>query len=851
MQLADNAALAEALSPGRKRYFSVVFKVDWDRNGLFTHVDSDLSDVFVSADIDRQLTGNYPAELEINEGFAAAQLTVTLAGRVPSGPPVWRLFSPYAGLYPGTVAVTGTPCYLDVVVLTDDGEVALRQFTGVVQHGVPDRAAGTVTLYVRDAAAELQVPIDLDGWARDYWTTNKLVGSYDDLPESGTITACSVMDTVLRQAGFLEGPPWHQNTVLAWTLRGSALPDVGTYGCEDQYINGTYTFGYGQWTCPQFTPAGTPGEIYGDGKYGKAFRGNSMPDPTDRDVRYVYGNAHANARINPQSYGGASSNLLGMSFWVYIDPAQTTEDSTILFHTEEARYDYSGTNRYPARVLCTVEHNTGKISVSFKEQGWVKEWIKYATVNPAVPGWHFVYVVWHFRPAQLDMYVVADGAVLPLTTVSSPAWPPTTITYNWPESATNLGQVVAYGPLQYVAVFYQANTALAGFITPPSVPVNPRVSLDLSTLRLLWRPRLRSATAWDVLRDVVSADLGVLYVDEWGVVRFQNREAVRARQTTTDPDLNLTLSYVDNLDPASLLDSVVNQLSWTLRLRHAEPYSKAFSSTEPDEFIVAASTTVQPAIRISEWVQSVRLSAVTYRPAAMGYKLDGSANPTAWRDYMTYYAPDTWSDGFTPYKPASRTSPDVQPVPNAGPNVIVSFGWFDYIDQDPTKLRLLLSNPTAFASQYSIDDSTPFLNIAGTVIVTDPDETGSTLDPASVNAFGYRTQSLGGGEWLQDWQTVGELATSLLADTAQPRPYFRQVESLGDPRVQLQDVAQISDAEGVGGPIFASIVGIRRRISIGSGLRDLYTMRTFGASGGQWVLGDEQFSVLGTSTILG
>lgn len=849
MQLAGDAALAAALAVGQKRYFAVKFMVDWARDGTYADVNSDLSSLVVTVNIDRQLTGNYPAELEVTEGYAAAQMTVTLEGDIADGTPVWRLFSPYSALYPGTVAAVNTPCYLDVIVETSSGPVAIRQFTGVVRSGVPSRRDGRVHLIVRDAAALLQVPITMDAWAVDAMTRNNVIG-LTDLRDSGTITASSVMDYTLRRSGFFEGPPWHPNVVLAWTLCGSALPEVGTIGIEDPQINGVWTFGYGQYTIPQFSPAGKPGDIYENGQYGKAFRGSAMASwPGGRSVGYLYGNAHSAQRINPLSFGSNNSNLLGISAWVKFGGG-LTGNSSIQFHLEEARYDYSGINRYPAHVLLQINHATGLIQVNMIEEGWVEMWVQRGTVTAT--GWVHLFVVWDIRPGSLTVYCLANGVTVTLAPFGTQGtWPPAAMTYAWPVSSTNLGQVIARGPMQFAQVFYMHNTPIANFIWPPSAPANPNVKLDLSTLRLLWRPKARQKAAWDILRAVSSADMGALYVTEHGVVTFDNRATIKARQSASNVAIAIGLDEVQELDPETVLESVINDITWGLNQKHAECYTAVFKSTKADQFAVAASTTRTQPVTIGDDTQSVRIGAVTYRPAAMGYQLGGGVT-TYWQAYMEYYNPnfpDYLGDGFTPYGPGTRTDPSLQPTARIGGNVAVALGFVDYTDQDPAHVRLTLTAPAAGAVWFAIDDGKPFLHIGGTNIISDGTDNQNLQDAASIATYGIRTHGLPGGEWIQDAVTVPLLSASLLADTKQPRPFFQSVELVGDPRVQLQDVVRINDP-GLGGPIFASIVGIRRRISEGDGVKDTYTMRTFGAIGGTWIMDDPVFSIMDVSTVV-
>lgn len=858
MQFPDNAALAAALAPGQTRYFKIVFKVDWLRNGAYADTNSDLSELVTDADIDRQLTGDYPEELEITEGFAAAEMQLNLEGTAPDGTPVWRLFSPYSALYPGTISAINTPCYLDVVVTTDAGDVAIRQFTGYVVNGVPSRKNGSVKVIVRDAAALLSAPIDVDPWAADYYTRTLLAGN-DDLADAGTITLSSVMDYVLRKSGFYQGPKWHPNVLAAWTMVGSALPEVGHFAAEDPFITDAWNFGYGRYLIPQYSPASPPGVVYAPGKYGYAFRGsNVMPDydGQTRSCRYLWGNAHTAQRVSPLSYGSNNSNLLGFGAWVktgpsFYDDIQSSSSGAI-FHLEEARYDSSGTgNNRPSYVEWDLDHADGSLSMRLWGEGYTKSWFWDATMV-ADEQWHYVFCVWNFRSTGIDPYLLVDGVLKPVTASSgNSAWPPATNTYPWSTGNTNVAQIIARGPIQYAQWFYQYNTPIGGLVWPSSVPTNPNVQLDLSQLRLLWRPKLRQQPAWELLRALASADMGALYVTEQGVITYDNRLTVKARQDMNAVTMLLTADDVEEIDPETALESVVNAWSYSLQVKHAEPYRAVFTEAQVDDFLISASSTRTQPVNFPAETQSVRIGAVTYRPQAMGYQTNGSTAPLGgWQTWMDFYKPDYWSDGFTPYTPNSRSDPANQPVPRIGVNCYVILGWQDYVDTDPGHVRFYLTNTSSSQAEFAVDDSTAFLKVQGTVIVDDGTSTLQVQDGTSVNTYGIRAKPLPGGEWLQDEPTVTALAAQLLADTNRPIPNFAALDKIGDPRTQLQDVVRIDDAAGIGGPIYTSVVGIKRKISKTGGITDSLAMRTFGARGGLWILGDPQFSVLGSTTIL-
>jgi hypothetical protein len=56
-------------------------KADWNRNGLYDHVLSDLTDLVEEVQVGRALSGTLPVEVGLVEGYSSAELTVKLSGR--------------------------------------------------------------------------------------------------------------------------------------------------------------------------------------------------------------------------------------------------------------------------------------------------------------------------------------------------------------------------------------------------------------------------------------------------------------------------------------------------------------------------------------------------------------------------------------------------------------------------------------------------------------------------------------------------------------------------------------------------------------------------------------------------
>lgn len=103
--------------------------------------------------------------------------------------------------------------------------------------------------------------------------------------------------------------------------------------------------------------------------------------------------------------------------------------------------------------------------------------------------------------------------------------------------------------------------------------------------------------------------------------------------------------------------------------------------------------------------------------------------------------------------------------------------------------------------------------------------------------------------WTQSHAAMNYIAGELLADMARnPIPLVEDITVPGDPRVQLGDCLEITDAGPLGGSLTAVVTGIRRSLS-SDGLTDTYTLKLINRPA-EWILGDPVYGVLGTSTIL-
>jgi hypothetical protein len=849
MQFPADAPLAAALAPGQKRYFSVHIVFDWLKNSLYNDPLSDLSANFESASLQRQLSGVVPAELQETEGFSGAQLTVTLSGNVSDGTPIWKVFSPTSGygIY-GSGGAVNTAMALDVITVRADGTRAtIRQFTGWVDSSIPSRKDGTVTLICFDGVGQLESSTTVYRWASDSFTREAQFGpgfADGEYAQSGTIEAGWLIDHLFRKNLFLEGPAFPAAAHLAWTLRGSTLPSIGTLAQERPTIyQNAYNFGTGAYNTPVRSPAmNSPSDVWSKAaaKFGVAFKGSAAIGTwagSARDIDALDGSAQAESQYTVSSFGALNSNILGNGMWVYIDRALGANTlSRTQYFLSDLQLNFSGSNQYPASAYAAVRHDLGIATMTVTGEGsgapsWT--WSSAALAT----GWHFISWAVEFTPSQVWGNLWVDGVQTITHTTGGHTGGLGALTYVPLAGNTNAATIHVEHPAQFVSWMANPNMAIASYPQPPlgiSPDTRYQAKVDLTGQRLHWLPDINQVSSRDVLTAVTGAELGAVYATESGVLTFDSRATIKGRQLAVNVVKTLDLDVLEDIAPSSTYASVANRVGYTAMLMTAVPYSNIYKESQPDQFLVPVSSNIMWPVTLTD-VQSYRTGNVTYRPFAQGYD-SGLSPPTLYyQNYMDYYKPDYWQDGFTGYVPNSRPSNGPPPVV-AGVNVAALAGWGGG-DVDCRHMRINTLNTATGSIEYAVDDGTPFLNIAGTIIVARPTVVESIMDSTSIANYKERIYNLPADSWHQDIIWLRSLAASLLLDTKKPQVQFDTMAIPGDPRLQLQDVVQIVDPDLPGAPgttgstvAYGSIVGITRDITGSDGsasITDTLTVRTF------------------------
>jgi hypothetical protein len=665
------------------------------------------------------------------------------------------------------------------------------------------------------------------------------------------------------------------------------LPEVGNIAIEDPWINGTWSNGYGLYNLPQLTPAGYPEDIWNRlGPNGEkyAFCGRSKLPlwPGNRGVIYCQGAAHGNSRVNVNSFGSNNSNWLTIGAWVYCAADQNSNASIIQYWLEEARYDYyyNTGNRYPANCYLSVNHQTGQVQASLGSNGSSgPSGLWNSTTSLPLGQWSYVFFAWNFKSTGVTGYMINGNTGVHLCADGSGGFAGAmpAFTYTFADNNSNLAVIQMQGPMMYASVNYQPNVLLAGFTWPTMTNPTPNAVLDQSKTRINWLPEVASTQSKDVCQAVTSADMGVTFFDEFGIVHFWNRDTLNTIQAGTAA-FSLDMSGMQELAPESTFDSVVNEVSYDYTQARAYEQSGAWKATQAGQYLVPTSNFIDTLVLSN--AQSIRAGTISWHPQAQGYGFPsgdyraaqepGGLGPSGgftYKDWMSYFGPAFWNDGFTAHAPGTG-GPGAQPPLGTGLNCDVYHldiqgampTWpgtpsptLPMIDTRFLRLNMTNTGATASIMQFSVDDNVAFMNVGGTSIVkgnatTQFTSVGST--DSSVVHFGRRALKLPSSDWHQDPNTLNVIALDLLNHIKMPTPYLEAEAVLGDPRRQLGDLVAISDSDGPGmGAMSGLVVGVHRTFSATQGLLENLTVRLT-ITGTGWFLDDPNLSQLDNTTYL-
>lgn len=362
----------------------------------------------------------------------------------------------------------------------------------------------------------------------------------------------------------------------------------------------------------------------------------------------------------------------------------------------------------------------------------------------------------------------------------------------------------------------------------PRVSFIPTLILDPSLNPLTALPDVTGQTVWQVLQDIAAAEAGVIGFDELGVCHFRNRTTLATSASVRTVTSTQSLLTLDSLEQMSLcathIQIPVNQLFLTA-----------------PETVWSASTAIQCA------AGSTVINATTDNPVVNIATTDSG------------YLPGSPTAGLT-YWRACRTADGTGLSVNTGVSVSV-------VQTGPSALTITVVNRNAFTvflcngatfPSYSV----PVLWVGGQAVTPAPvnadgSSTGGTVyadaqwppawaGGAVTNPLGEILQQLPANAWLQDIDAATLLANDILSDFYQPRPLYRNVSIVADPRLQMGDRVTLQDADVSQVSNDAIVIGLHTTLSATDWTQVIDAQACYAP--GDWILDDAVYSVLDVST---
>ena len=523
MQFATDTDLAAALAQPDVQ-IRPKLEIDWYRNGAYTHAYSDVSALISEVGVDfATIQGDLPAEINVLTGSSSSQLTAVLSGRRNSDElPAAQLFSDFWGASPlyGIVKL-GTPIRYSRRVKVagsgdGDGWKTIRQFTGWINKCVPDEESGTVTITATDVYDLQTDEVTLPVWGIGPQASSNLLGLFDNQGRNPTMRPIEtqwVYEEILRQAGRPVWPgPRNDGTCIAfWSCSGSLLPSIGSLAELTSSYHGL-TWYQNPWQ---------------KGAYGLKPSRVTMTSQQDQSLSYI--RTEAQLFVPPNATG---SGTVGLAFgcWASLadGPSVVGPPTEIRIYIQSG-YLSGGGGGYASMqinnngtVTLTIPDVTGASGATTRIWGW----------NPSLTMGqdHYFWLHIAFTNNSITPTLYVDDVV---QTPSSSSGLSGGFRYgsgslmaneigNW--ATLSIGGAPVYS--------VQICRSQAGAITyDPTVkngpsPARAVIDPEGSMTELSWLPDINRANPWEVLKQAVGAEFGVLHTDEQGVVYFKRRDTV-------------------------------------------------------------------------------------------------------------------------------------------------------------------------------------------------------------------------------------------------------------------------------------------------------------------------------------
>jgi hypothetical protein len=758
---------------------------------------SDVSAMVSSVSTDRSLDGSSPEEILLVEGASAANLTITLSGRV-EGESVAKVFSRYNPGSPFSgFQLVGCQITWDIEVEYAGGTQVIPQFVGFVSEITPDRKTNTVEIVAVDRAEVLRRPVMLPPWAvsdehMNYGETYSQFASSNWVIDH-CLRLCDVGPTDKRPTTrFEQGiPDTEKSGVLFYaTGNGSYLPTIG-------YLDNPNADTFPTNNTPMYrSNVKKHPDAPSDAPVQQGFAGLGLPIQqrygtpgdqgiirywcVDQDLIFARATHYMGFTLNTNGPGGSAFQTIGLhtALEVFIGNAQALriQVQNGQVWVERLTFQSGMTIVASNKVNIPTGQSNVDIYVQFDntQATGLRAQVRAGTNNS---GW-----------------LTLTGANTTYTDVGA----------DQIKGRVTIGQA-----LNMSDVFFATRFVAGAPVNQTSfVYRQPKyaAALDSGLNKFTHMPKPQAVEAWELIKEVAAAEFGSVFWDESGIFRFWNLERLESKRATIVR--TFSLDHLSELKMTENLDSVRNVFSVQVKKKRAVYAGKLFSSNDVNEFYVPGRTQ-----RSFKLFKSDVLSPLTF----LMTKHSSAPGPYAWPQ---------WSD-------AVQHGYCVQYLNNG------AAGWFEDNTRVGVDVRVYFSsdgylvvniwngwNEAIRLAEGGNEDSRPAFRFSGTQIVDDDTTSSVVIHRDSVNSYGARNLELS-GDWYQDDYGASSLITTLINRTAEPTPSTDTIEVPGDPRIQLGDTVILTDPDGFGENLLVQIYGISRTSSA-EGLVDVYRVELFG-----------------------
>lgn len=821
MQFETDVDLEAAIN-GPSLSIRPLLEFDFNRDNTWFSSHANQSELVLSVDIDfASIHGDLPSEINSVVGSSSGVMTVRLVGiSDTAGIDATQLWSKYYAASPLIdIDKEGTPVRYSRIVSTAAGPKTIRQFTGWISEYLIDEVSGVVTLTCSDVYDLQTSLVSLPVWAR-----GPDIGAGGDAGPSGYLSTMTCIDAswiyryVLQNSGRSLWPMPRTDAVAMWPCDGAMLPTVGSIGCavDITAIQAQYA-AYGDIDLP-YTLSGAP--------YGRTPIGSDSPAGNDT---VTAGFVHASTLVTVPDRGGSDPNTLYIGFagWFksqydgVTSPTFANPSYSLLTFGRDPGDGSLTMKVYPFGGFELTLYESASSGSSNAGTNRTYSWVSSTNVIPN--GWHYLEVWMSFTSSSISVGARIDG----VTKVQT-ASPISTAAFKYYqgvkfESQTNTCALYVYDtPMQHFQIFY-------GFGTPtfqpkqrdPDYVVSGKTMparTSGSTNWLTHIPDRANKYGWDILKEAVEGELGVMITREDGALWIMGR---------------------DDAYLYGWLPTVGNNLSQVIPQFTEAGLSANWLGINSD---LATSKVVD--------LSRAKISGLQYNPSAdtfrnaIAYHVDLTKmiNAIVWSssDPKQFYAPSGSTNlsktvglpsgtisiynkvidtGITPNSntpPLNQTS--LSAIRADSPTTAASAGWLASVfwQAGQRSFRVgygagILSPGPVYVGAASGGDQPNFQIGGWKYDSSDPfDEIWyRAVGPDSVAERGFVLLDLGSNEWRQYPPKLRKIFDGLLRDTIAAVPVMRNLSVPTDPRRQLLDVVKLPPSRIVSGDIYAQVVGKR------------------------------------------